>query len=66
MLPESPLIMAPLFLYQGRVDEVVPVEHLALFAAAFPAAVIKVIDGVGHDLGNDASVVARGIRTLVG
>lgn len=66
MLPPSPLIIAPLFLFHGREDEVVPVEHLALYADLFPVAATEVIDGVGHDLGNDASAVARGIRSLVG
>lgn len=65
MLPSSPLVIAPLFLFHGRDDEVVPVEHLALLAELFPAAATEVIEGVGHDLGNDASPVARGIRSLV-
>ena len=65
-LPRSPLIIAPLFLYQGRDDQVVPVEHLDFFAEAFPTAATEVIEGVGHDLGNDASPVARSIRALVG
>ena len=64
-LPSSPLIVAPLFLFHGQDDEIVPVEHLALFSAVFPTATTRVVDGVGHDLGNDASVVARGIQALV-
>ena len=64
-LPHTPLIVSPLIMFHGRDDEVVPVEHLTLFAAAFPSAVTHVIEGVGHDLGNDASVVARSIRELV-
>jgi len=66
MLPTTPLIMAPLFLFHGRDDGVVPVQHLALFSDAFPTAVPLVVEGVGHDLGNDASVVARDIRALAG
>lgn len=66
MLPTTPLIMAPLFLFHGRDDDVVPVQHLELFAGAFPTAATQTIEGVGHDLGNDASVVARDIRALVG
>ena len=64
-LPHTPLIVAPLTMFHGQDDEVVPVDHLALFAAAFPSALTQVIKSVGHDLGNDASVVARGIQSLL-
>jgi predicted alpha/beta hydrolase family esterase len=64
MLPSSPLIVAPLFLFHGSDDEVVPLEHLTLFTGTFPTAAAQVIGGVGHDLGNDASMVARSIRQL--
>lgn len=64
MLPEAASIDAPVCLYHGTDDEVVPFEHLALVADALPAATVRAVEGVGHDLGNDGSVVAHDIRAL--
>lgn len=66
MLPEAASIDAPVFLYHGTDDEVVPFEHLALVAEALPTARVREIEAAGHDLGNDASLVAQDIRSLAG
>ncbi|HEY3404104.1 MAG TPA: alpha/beta hydrolase [Ohtaekwangia sp.] len=54
----------PLFLYQSRDDETVPVDHLALYARRFPQASVTELSGRGHQLNNDLSEVANDIRTL--
>jgi uncharacterized protein len=68
MLPENAAAKLPkgmqLFLYHCRDDEVVPFEHLALYAKAFPQAVIRELDAGGHQLNSDLSEVARDIKTL--
>lgn len=63
-LPEGAAFDMPVFLYQGRDDEVVPFTHLALWSAAIPSAVVREIDGADHQLGGDLSVVADDIRSL--
>ena len=55
---------APLHLYQGRDDETVPSSHIELFAAAFPDATIRRLEGRDHQLNDDLSEVARDIRLL--
>jgi predicted alpha/beta hydrolase family esterase len=52
----------PLIFYQSRDDEVVPFEHLAMYAAKLPRATIREFDGRGHQFGNDLSEVAADIR----
>jgi pimeloyl-ACP methyl ester carboxylesterase len=54
----------PIFLYQSRDDEVVPFEHLTKYAAKLPQAVVRELDGRGHQLGDDLSEVAADIRSL--
>ena len=54
----------PIFLYQCRDDEVVPFDHLALYAQVLPQAAVKELDAGGHQLNNDLSEVARDIKTL--
>ena len=54
----------PVFLYHGREDEVVPFEHLALYAEVLPRATVREIDGRGHQLDEDLSEVALDIRGL--
>jgi len=54
----------PIFLYQCRDDEVVPFDHLALYAQVLPQATVKELDAGGHQLNNDLSEVARNIKTL--
>lgn len=54
----------PVFLYHGREDEVVPFEHLALYAGKLPRATVRELDGRGHQLDEDLSEVARDIGGL--
>lgn len=61
-LPES----LPIFFYHGRDDEIVPFEHLSLYAEKLPGATFRELDGGGHQLGNDLSGVARDIARLEG
>jgi predicted alpha/beta hydrolase family esterase len=49
------------FLYHGRADEEVPFEHLALYARALPGAVVRPLDGRGHQLDDDLACVAEDI-----
>jgi predicted alpha/beta hydrolase family esterase len=54
----------PLFLYHGRADEFVPFAHLKMYAAMFPQATVRPLDGHNHQLNDDLSAVARDIKTL--
>jgi hypothetical protein len=55
---------APVFLYHGRDDEIVPFAHLALYAAKLPHATRRAIEGRGHQFGDDLSEVAADIMSL--
>jgi predicted alpha/beta hydrolase family esterase len=61
-LPEG----LPVFLYHGRADEVVPFEHLALYAGVLPRATVREFDGRGHQFAEDLSEVAQDIQVLQG
>jgi predicted alpha/beta hydrolase family esterase len=54
----------PIFLYHSRDDEVVPFEHLALYARRLPHATVREFDGRGHQLGDDLAEVAEDIASL--
>jgi len=54
---------AKIFLYHSRDDEVVPVDHLALYAAKLPQATVRVLDGRGHQFGDSLTEVAEDIRS---
>lgn len=54
----------PIVLYHCCDDEVVPFEHLALYAALLPQAEVRELDHGGHQLNNDLSVVAKDIKSL--
>jgi uncharacterized protein len=54
----------PLFLYHGRADAFVPFAHLEMYAAAFPQAIVRALDGQDHQLNDDLSAVARDIKSL--
>jgi predicted alpha/beta hydrolase family esterase len=55
---------APIFLYHSRDDEVVPFAHLALYREKLPQAIIRLLDGRGHQLSNELSEVAADIKRL--
>ena len=57
-LPEG----VPMVFYHGLEDEVVPFEHLALYAERFPWATFRGLDGRGHQFDDDLSEVARDIQ----
>lgn len=63
-MPAEAAFDVPVFLYHARDDEIVPFEHLALWSAALPAAVVREIEGGGHQLEGDLSAVADDIRSL--
>jgi predicted alpha/beta hydrolase family esterase len=50
-----------IFLYHSRDDEIVPFDHLALYAARLPQATIREVDGRGHQFRNDLADVAEDI-----
>jgi hypothetical protein len=54
--------VAPLYFYQGRADGTVPFSHIEMFAAAFPHASIRRLDGRDHQLNDDLSEVGHDIR----
>jgi predicted alpha/beta hydrolase family esterase len=51
----------PLIFYHSRDDAVVPFAHLALYAAKFPRATLRTVDGRDHQYGNDLTEVAADI-----
>ena len=53
-----------IFLYHCHDDEIVPFDHLALYAQVLPQAAVKELDAGGHQLNNDLSEVARDIKSL--
>ncbi len=60
-LPKS----APVFFYQCHDDEIVPIEHLALFKELFPHATERQLTSGGHQFNNDLSLVARDIEGII-
>lgn len=54
-----------IFLYHSRDDEVVPFSHLTRYTALLPQAIVRVVDGRGHQLGNDMTEVAEDITSAV-
>lgn len=52
---------ARLFLYHCRDDEVVPFEHLELYAYLLPDATVRALNTGGHQLDGDMSLVARDV-----
>lgn len=55
---------APLYLYQGRQDEIVPFSHVGMFEKALPRAIIRRLEGRNHQLDDNLSEVAHDIRLL--
>lgn len=54
----------PVFLFHSNDDEVVPFSHLTLFAKRFPHAIVRKLEGRGHQLKGDLSEVAGTIQRL--
>lgn len=59
-LPRS----VPIFLYQGRNDEIVPFDHLALYAKALSQATVRELDDRNHQLNDNLTDVANDIKQL--
>lgn len=55
---------APVFLYHGGADQVVPAAHLDLYARAIPQARVRRLDGRDHQLDEDMTEVARDVLSL--
>lgn len=54
----------PVFLYQGRDDEIVPFSHLAMYSKLLPNATVRALDGRNHQLNDNLSEVADDIRRV--
>ncbi|MGS2761189.1 alpha/beta hydrolase [Sinomicrobium sp. M5D2P9] len=54
----------PVFLYQCKDDEVVPLNHLEFYIQNLPQATVRKINSGGHQLNNDLSLIAKDIRAL--
>ena len=54
----------PVWLYHGDEDDIAPVAHVELYAAAIPRARVRRLAGRDHQLNNDLSEVASDIRQL--
>lgn len=52
-----------IFLYHSRDDEIVPFAHLSLYEALLPEAILREVDGRGHQFGNDLAEVAQDIKS---
>ncbi len=67
-LPQNPSANfpknAPIFLYQCQDDEIVPFDHLALYAQVLPQATVREIKQGGHQFNNDLTAVAKDIQSL--
>jgi predicted alpha/beta hydrolase family esterase len=51
-------------LYHSRNDDVVPFDHLALYAKIMPHALVREFNKGGHQFGNNIAQVAADIRSL--
>jgi len=55
----------PVFLYHGTADDVVPFEHVQLYAKVIPQAAVRALKHRDHQLNGDLSEVAQDIRSLI-
>jgi predicted alpha/beta hydrolase family esterase len=57
--------LSPLFLYQSRDDREIPMEHLTRYERALPQAVVRILDGRGHEFDQpEFPELAADIRSL--
>jgi predicted alpha/beta hydrolase family esterase len=55
---------APVFLYHGTQDDIVPLAHVDLYRHAIPQATVRRLHGRDHQLNNDLAEIAADIRAL--
>lgn len=55
---------APIFLYHSQDDEIVPFEHLSVYAEKLPQATVREFKGRDHQLNDDLSEVAQDIKGI--
>ncbi len=57
--------LSPLFLYYSRDDPEIPIEHLERYRRALPQAVVRVLEGRGHEFNQpEFPELAADIRSL--
>lgn len=57
--------LSPLYFYQSRDDAEIPIEHLERYRRALPHAVVRVLDGRGHEFDQpEFPELAADIRSL--
>ena len=54
----------PVYLYHGSADDIAPVAHAELYAAAIPGAIVHRLDGRNHQLDDDLGEIAAAVRAL--
>jgi predicted alpha/beta hydrolase family esterase len=54
----------PIHLYHGSADDTAPVVHAELYARAIPGAILHRLHGRDHQLNDDLTEVAAGVRAL--
>lgn len=54
----------PVSLYHGSADDTAPPEHVGLYEAAIPDAIVHRLNGRDHQLNDDLAEVAAGVRAL--
>ncbi len=56
----------PVFLYHSRDDDVVPVAHAERYRAEIPHAVLRLVDGRGHEFGDGLPELIEDLDTHTG
>lgn len=54
----------PVYLYHGRSDDTVPIEHADLYEDAIPGAVVRRLPNRDHQINDDLTEVAADIRAF--
>ena len=54
----------PLFVYHSRDDAVVPVSHATRYGAALPGAVVRILDGRGHEFADGLPELVADLAAL--
>jgi len=54
----------PIYFYHGSEDDTAPLAHVDLYASAVPGAIVHRLHGRDHQLNDDLTEVAAGVRAL--